>query len=45
MGLGVVLWVAGKRFLVKHIMDGMLPSPVTDPSAVPLDVPLLFAPI
>jgi N-acetylglucosamine-6-phosphate deacetylase len=38
MGVGVVLWIVGKRFLVKHVVDGMLPSPVTDPSAVLSDV-------
>jgi hypothetical protein len=40
MGVGVLLWVAGKRFLIKHVVEGMLPSPVTDPSAVPSDVTL-----
>jgi hypothetical protein len=40
----VVLWVVGKQFLTKHIMDVMLPSPVTDPSAVPSDVSVLINP-
>jgi hypothetical protein len=42
MGVGVVLWVVGKRFLVKHVVDGMLPFLVTDPPAVPSDVPVLI---
>jgi hypothetical protein len=29
---GTVLWVVGKRFLVKHVVDVMLPFPVTDPT-------------
>jgi hypothetical protein len=45
MGEGVVLWGVGKHFLVKHVVDGMLPSPVTDPSAVPSGVRSLLTPI
>jgi hypothetical protein len=44
MDVGVVLWVAGKLFLVKHVMEGMLPCPVTDPSSVPSEVPVLNNP-
>jgi hypothetical protein len=29
MVIGVVSCVAGKRFLAKYVMNGMLPSPVT----------------
>jgi hypothetical protein len=43
MHVGVVLQVAGKQFLVKHVVYDMLPSPVTDPSMVSSDV--LFTPI
>jgi hypothetical protein len=34
MSVGVVLWVVGK-FFVKHVVDDMLRSPVTDTSEVP----------
>jgi hypothetical protein len=43
MGVGVVLWVVGK-FLVKHVVDSMLPSLVSDPSTVPSDIPVLSDP-
>jgi hypothetical protein len=33
LAVGVV-WVAGKRFLVKCVVDGMLRSAVADPSNV-----------
>jgi hypothetical protein len=29
MGVGVLLWVAGKRFLIK-LADAVPPSPITD---------------
>jgi hypothetical protein len=35
--VGVLLWVVGKQFLVKHVMASMLHTLVTDPSLVPLD--------
>jgi hypothetical protein len=38
---GVVLWVAGKQFLVKHVKDGVQSSPVTDPPVVPLNALVL----
>lgn len=34
MSVGVVLCVAGKELLAKHVMKGVLPSPGTDPFAV-----------
>jgi hypothetical protein len=41
MGVGLVLWVVGKRFLVQHVVDGMLPSPVkTHPRYLGCPVPI-----
>jgi hypothetical protein len=44
MSVEVILWVAGERLLVKHVSDGMLPSPVTDPPVVHFDVLVLMNP-
>jgi hypothetical protein len=40
--VGVVLWIVGNRFRVKHVVDGMLPSPDIDSPMVPSDVPVPF---
>jgi hypothetical protein len=39
-GVGVILWVVRKQLLVKSVVDAMLSSPVTDPSAVSSYVPV-----
>jgi hypothetical protein len=44
MGAGLHYGLLGKQFLVKNVMDSTLSSPVTDPSAVSLDVPVLINP-
>jgi hypothetical protein len=41
MVAGFVLWAIGKRFLAVHIV---ISSPVTDPSTVTSDVPVLLNP-
>jgi hypothetical protein len=44
MGVGIAFWVGVKQFLGKHIADGNLPSPHTDPSVVPSTVSVQIDP-
>jgi hypothetical protein len=38
MGAGVLLWAVGKQFLIKHVVNCMLPFLVIDPPLVPSDL-------